>query len=151
MPVPEDLANDLDVPVELRICPIVREPDGLALSSRNQYLYPVQRRSATVLCHALEHGRALIEQGEQSPAVVQRALAQPIQGTPGAVLDYAAVVDADSLQPVATLQGPVLLAVAVKFGATRLIDNLLFEPPSARRRRDPNEPARSSLAPLGGG
>jgi pantoate--beta-alanine ligase len=122
----EQMVRDLNVPVRLRICPIVREPDGLAQSSRNQYLDPNQRRQATALCRALDEARRRVEGGERDAAVVQQLLAARIQETPGAVLDYAAVVDADSLQPLTRLQGTVLLALAVKFGSTRLIDNLLL-------------------------
>jgi pantoate--beta-alanine ligase len=120
----QQMVHDLDVPVRLRICPIVREPDGLALSSRNQYLDPNQRRHATALYQALEEARRLVEGGERDAAVVQRGLAQRIQETPGIVLDYAAVVDADTLEPLTRLKGTVLLALAARFGATRLIDNL---------------------------
>ena len=118
------MVRDLDVPVHLRICPIVREPDGLAQSSRNQYLDPNQRRQATVLYRALQEAGRLVEEGQRDAAVVQRTLAARIQETAGAVLDYAAVVDADTLQPLTRLKGDVLLALAVKFGPTRLIDNL---------------------------
>jgi pantoate--beta-alanine ligase len=118
------LVADLDVPVKLRICPIVREPDGLALSSRNQYLDPNQRRRATALYQALEEARGLVEGGERQAAVVQHGLATRIQETEGAALDYAAIVDADTLEPLTRLKGTVLLAVSARFGATRLIDNL---------------------------
>jgi pantoate--beta-alanine ligase len=121
------MVRDLDVPVEVRTCPIVREPDGLALSSRNQYLTPEQRGHATVLYRALEEARAMVEAGERDAAVVRRAVAGRLAAAPGAVVDYAEVVDYDTLQPLGRLGGQVLVAVAVKFGATRLIDNLLLE------------------------
>jgi pantoate--beta-alanine ligase len=120
------LIDDLNVPVRLHVCPTVREPDGLALSSRNQYLDPDQRRHAVVLAHALREAQRLVERGERDPEAVRRALVAPIEATPGATLDYAAVVDAGTLRPPARLRGDVLLAVAVKFGPTRLIDNLLL-------------------------
>jgi pantoate--beta-alanine ligase len=126
----QQMVRDLNVPVELRVCPIVREADGLALSSRNRYLDAEQRRRAVVLSQALAEARQRIEQGERDAAVVQRAIVERIHSTPGAVLDYAAVVDADTLQPLERLCGEVLLAVAVKFGATRLIDNLRVVVPS---------------------
>jgi pantoate--beta-alanine ligase len=122
----EQMVRDLDVPVRVVRCPIVREPDGLALSSRNRYLDAEQRRHAAGLWRALDEARRSVEQGERDAAAVQRALAARLVALPGAVLDYAAVVDADTLQPVRRLHGTVLLAVAVKFGATRLIDNLLL-------------------------
>jgi pantoate--beta-alanine ligase len=121
------MVRDLDVPVEVRVCPIVRAADGLALSSRNQYLDPEQRRHATVLHRALAEARARVEGGERDAAAVRRALAERLASTPGAVVDYAAVVDYDTLQPVERLRGQVLIAVAVKFGGTRLIDNVLVE------------------------
>jgi pantoate--beta-alanine ligase len=124
------LVRDLDVPVRLHVCPIVREADGLALSSRNQYLDADQRRRAPVLHEALNAVRALIAGGERSATVVRQDLVRRIESTPDVRLDYAALVDADSLQPVDPLQGNVLVALAVKFGTTRLIDNVLvFVPP----------------------
>jgi pantoate--beta-alanine ligase len=123
----QQLARDLDVPVEVVVCPIVREADGLAHSSRNRYLDASQRRHATVLYRALEGARARIEAGERDGEVIRMLLAERVTATPGAVLDYAAVVDADTLAPVARLSGATLLALAVKFGSTRLIDNLHYE------------------------
>jgi pantoate--beta-alanine ligase len=124
------MVRDLDVPVRLRICPIIREPDGLALSSRNRYLDADQRRHAVVLHRALETARGLIDAGERDPAVVQQAMTRLIAATPGAALDYAAVVDYETLRQLERLRGEVLLALAVKFGATRLIDNILIQLPA---------------------
>jgi pantoate--beta-alanine ligase len=120
------MVRDLNVPVEVRVCPIVREPDGLALSSRNAYLTPEQRRHATALYRALTAARELVEAGERDAGTVRAAMAGIIAATPGAVLDYADVVDAETLRPVPRIAGKVLAALAVKFGATRLIDNLLL-------------------------
>src|SRR5205823_369534 len=89
------MIRDLDVPIRVRVCPIVREPDGLAQSSRNQYLDPNQRRQASALYRALQEARELVEKGTRDASVVQQTLAARIQQTPGAVLDYAAVVDAE--------------------------------------------------------
>src|SRR5438309_5107306 len=114
------MVQDLNVPVRLRTCPIVREPDGLALSSRNQYLDPIQRRHATVLHRALTEAKGRIEAGERDASAIRHFVAARIQATPGATLDYAAVVDAKTLQPLDRLRGDVLIALAVKFGATRL-------------------------------
>jgi pantoate--beta-alanine ligase len=122
----QQMVRDLDVPVEIRVGPTVREADGLALSSRNQYLDANQRRHATVLYRALEEARARMAAGQRDAEVVRRLLAERIAATPGAVLDYAAVVDAETLTPLARLDRPALLAVAVKFGSTRLIDNCLI-------------------------
>lgn len=121
------MVRDLHVPVEVRIGPTVREPDGLALSSRNQYLDATQRRHAVVLVQALEAARSRIAAGERDAAALQRAMVDRVAGTPGAVLDYAAVVNADTLQPVERLSGATLLALAVRFGSTRLIDNIAIE------------------------
>lgn len=125
----QQMVGDLNVPIALRICPTVREADGLAISSRNRYLDADQRRRAVVLYRALQEARTLIEQGERSAATVQTVLAKRMQATPGAELDYAAVIDADTLQPLDHLRGKLLLALAVKFGSTRLIDNLAVQVP----------------------
>lgn len=123
----QQLVADLYVNVKIVVVPTVREPDGLALSSRNQYLNPEQRRQAPVLWQALKEARARVADGERDAAAIQQLLTERIRATPGAVLDYAAVVDADCLEPISQLKGRVLFALAVKFGATRLIDNLVVE------------------------
>jgi pantoate--beta-alanine ligase len=120
------LVDDLNVPVRLRVCPIVREPDGLAMSSRNQHLDPTQREHAPALFRGLEEVRKRVEKGEREARVLREVLAARIAATPGAVLDYAAVVDANTLKPISKLTGEVLVALAVKFGGTRLIDNLIL-------------------------
>jgi pantoate--beta-alanine ligase len=121
------MAADLNVPVVVRVCPTVREADGLALSSRNVYLDAGQRRNAVALSAALELGRALVEGGERDPRRVCGVMEARIAATPGAGLDYAVAVDADSLRPLDRLHGRVMLAVAVRFGGTRLIDNVLVD------------------------
>jgi pantoate--beta-alanine ligase len=123
----QQMVRDLDVPIRLRICPIVREPDGLALSSRNQYLDAEQRRHAVVLHQALDYAQVLIAKGERNAAVVQQAVADRIKATPGAQLDYAALVDPLTFRSVERIGKEVLVALAVRFGATRLIDNLKIE------------------------
>jgi pantoate--beta-alanine ligase len=128
----QQLTRDLDLTVEIRVCPIVREPDGLALSSRNRYLNPVERRHATVLYRALREAHDSVEAGERSGPAVRRRIEERVATTPGAVLDYAAVVDAESLRPLKRLEGRILIAVAVKFGSTRLIDNMIVDTPPAR-------------------
>jgi pantoate--beta-alanine ligase len=122
----QQMVRDLDVPVTMKICPIVREPDGLAMSSRNQYLDGEQRRNATALYRALEVVRQRIATGERRAAPLVQAAKELIGATPGARLDYAEIVAWDTLQPVTTLHGQVLIALAVFFGTTRLIDNLLI-------------------------
>lgn len=120
------MVRDLNVPVHVVVGPTVREPDGLALSSRNRYLDAAQRRHAVVLYQALHEARSHLEAGERDPETVRRVLVEQIAATPGAALDYAAVVDAETLVPPKRVHGPTLLALAVKFGSTRLIDNVLW-------------------------
>ncbi len=120
------MVRDLDVPVEVRVLPTVREPDGLALSSRNKYLDADQRRHAAALSRALAEARDRVAAGERDGEALRALLTERVAATPGAALDYAAVVDADTLAPVARLSGPTLLALAVRFGTTRLIDNVLL-------------------------
>jgi pantoate--beta-alanine ligase len=122
----EQLVADLNVAVRIRRCPIVREPDGLALSSRNQYLDSEQRQRATVLSRALAEVRRLFEAGERGAAALEAVLRARVEGTPGARLDYATVVDYDTLQRVDRVSGTALAALAVYFGTTRLIDNVLL-------------------------
>jgi pantoate--beta-alanine ligase len=122
----QQLVRDLNLPLEVRICPTIREADGLALSSRNRYLNAEQRRYATVLYRSLLEVQAAVEKGERDPVVLQRRLAERIKVTPGAVLDYAEVRSAETLLAQPRLQGDVLVAVAVKFGGTRLIDNIIL-------------------------
>ena len=120
------MVRDLNVPVEMKICPILREPDGLALSSRNVYLDADQRRHATILLRTLAALQQRIDAGERQSEPLLTLAKSLIEATPGARLDYVAVVDAETLQPLVKLQGNVLTAVAVYFGTTRLIDNLLL-------------------------
>jgi pantoate--beta-alanine ligase len=123
----QQMVRDLDVPVEVRVCPTVREPDGLALSSRNQYLDPQQRRQAPVLFQTLEDARALVGRGERDAGKVRQVLASRLATAAAARPDYVAVVDWETLAPVERLQGRVLIALAVRFGSTRLIDNILLD------------------------
>ena len=123
----QQMVRDLNVPVEVVVRPTVREPDGLALSSRNQYLDADQRRKAVALNEALAAAEAAIRAGERNPIVIEHTMAHRIAEASGAKLNYAAAVDADTLQPVTPLRGTILLALAVRFGATRLIDNRIVE------------------------
>ena len=99
------LARDLDLRVELKMCPIVREPDGLALSSRNVYLDVEQRKNATVLYRSLQKIRERIEAGERNSATLIKDVCAMIEATPGARIDYVAIVDFERLQPLANLRG----------------------------------------------
>ncbi len=122
------MTRDLNMDIEMVSCPIVREDDGLARSSRNAYLNPRERKAAPVLHRALEGARSLLEQGERDPAALVRSLRAVLDAEPLARIDYTEVVGAHTLAPVATVDGPVLVALAVFIGKTRLIDNLLFTP-----------------------
>ena len=123
------MVRDLDLAVEIRVCPIVREPDGLALSSRNAYLSPDARRRALVLSKSLQLARELVEQGELSASRITRQMREVIVTAGEAEIDYIALVDPDSLEPVDRLTTRTLAALAVKIENTRLIDNCFLEPP----------------------
>jgi pantoate--beta-alanine ligase len=125
----QQMVSDLNVPIEIEVVPTVREADGLALSSRNRYLTPEQRKHAPVLHQALEQAHLNILAGETRPEVIELEIIAQIKATPGAQLDYAAIVDWKTLKPMQHLAGRVLVALAVRFGTTRLIDNMLVTVP----------------------
>ena len=125
--VVKQLVQDLQLPLTVRVLPTVREPDGLAMSSRNRYLTSSQRAHAAVLYHALGLARRRIRAGERRAAPILRAMRRLIRGTADARIDYVALVDAATLEPQARLHGRVAILVAVWVGRTRLIDNLLVE------------------------
>ena len=118
------MTSDLSLPVEVVARPTVRELDGLAMSSRNVYLTPEEREAAPVLYTALRSGVASIAAGERDPAVVRDLMADIIRAEPLAELDYAQVVDAESLTVPEPLSGNLRLLAAVRFGRARLIDNV---------------------------
>lgn len=120
------MVRDFDMDVELVVCPIAREPDGLAMSSRNVYLTSEQRQQALVLRRALTRVRAAIDQGERSSEKLLEIGKTLIAEEPGARLDYFVIVDRDTLEPVLNVAGGALIAVAAYFGTTRLIDNLVI-------------------------
>ena len=117
---------DLNLGVEIVVCPIVREADGLAMSSRNAYLSPQQRRSALVLSRSLAHVKKLSEQGERCTAKLAAAGTQVFAEEPSVRLDYFEIVNPDTLEPVEHISGPDLVAVAAFVGGTRLIDNIVL-------------------------
>jgi pantoate--beta-alanine ligase len=121
------MARDLHSGVEVIGCPTVREADGLALSSRNAYLSPAERRAAPVLNRALGAAAARARAGERDAAGLAALVRDAIAAEPLARLDYAEAVDAATLEPVATIDRPVLLAAAAWFGRARLIDNVVIE------------------------
>jgi len=120
--------RDLNLGVEIDVVPTVREEDGLAMSSRNAYLSPEERRQAPVLYRSLRIGEDLIRAGERSASRVAAAVTAEISGKSSARLDYVSVADAETLEPAATLEagGAVIISLAARFGSTRLIDNILI-------------------------
>jgi pantoate--beta-alanine ligase len=120
------MARDLNFPVEIVGCPIVREPDGLAMSSRNSYLDRGQREAALVLHRALSQVEKTFRAGERGMTNLLKTGKQVVLAEPGARLDYLEIVDPDSLDPVADFRKPALVAVAAFVGNTRLIDNVLL-------------------------
>ena len=119
------MAVDLDLDVEVVTCPLVREPDGLALSSRNAYLSPEERKAALVVSISLRWAERAIGAGERDAAKVIAGIRAAIEAEPLARVDYVEAVDPVNLEPVAEIRGDVLIALAIFVGSTRLIDNIL--------------------------
>jgi pantoate--beta-alanine ligase len=118
------MARDLSYPIEIVICPIVREPDGLAMSSRNSYLNPSERQAAGVLYRALTAARTAYQSGERSAERLRQIVAATIQAEPLARLQYVSCADNETLQEIdGVITRPALLSMAVYLGKTRLIDN----------------------------
>lgn len=124
--VVKQMVTDLNFPVEVISCPIVREADGLAMSSRNSLLSSEERAEATVLYQALQEAKDLVAQGNKDAVFIQKQLSDTIAKRKLAKIEYIEIVDADSLQPVEVITGDVLVALAVHFGETRLIDNTVI-------------------------
>lgn len=121
------MVTDLNLDAEIVVCPIVRETDGLAISSRNAYLKPAERRAATALFRALDAARREILAGERDAVRLLARVREILAAEPLAAVDYAELADADTFEPVVRLRRSCLLLLAVSFGKTRLIDNLLIE------------------------
>ncbi len=124
------MVNQLDLPVELVPCPTVREFDGLAISSRNTYLSPEEREQAACLFLALTEAAEGARAGERDARRLVAVMAREIGATPLARLDYAAVVDDATFEPVDVIDGPARAVVAARFPSARLVDNLLLPPPA---------------------
>lgn len=122
----QQMVRDLHFPLAVIMIPTIREADGLAMSSRNQYLTPEERQSATCLFRALEEARRLYENGERAIPRLEVGLRTILSQTPSAQIEYVAIIDAKSLQPVSTSTKAILMALAVRIGRTRLIDNLVL-------------------------
>jgi pantoate--beta-alanine ligase len=120
------MVADLAFPNQIVACPTVREPDGLAVSSRNAYLSPDDRRRATALYRALRAGRAVVEAGGRDPAAVEAAARDLLEDVPGVEPDYVALVDPVTFEPVKQAEPGQVLATAARVGRTRLIDNVIL-------------------------
>ncbi|MBP3438261.1 MAG: pantoate--beta-alanine ligase [Sutterella sp.] len=120
------MARDMSYGIEIIGCPIVRDADGLAKSSRNTYLSPEERKAALVLSRAVRLGEKMVAEGETRAAVVLNAMQTLIEGEPLALIDYVSAVSLDTLMPVTEMKSGVLTAMAVYIGRTRLIDNFII-------------------------
>ena len=121
----QQMVRDLNQNVEICVCPIIREKDGLAMSSRNTYLTPEEREQSTVLSASLEMAQQMVENGERDAARIRKAIEELILSKDKTRIDYVEIVSAHNLKPIQVLFGKCLIALAVKFGATRLIDNIM--------------------------
>ena len=121
------MVKDLNVDTEIIGCPIIREEDGLAKSSRNTYLSADERQAALVLSRSLKIGKQLVDAGEKSAQAIKDAIIAEINKEPLAKIDYVDVVDFDTITPTETIGKSVLVAIAVYIGKTRLIDNFIVE------------------------
>ncbi|MCX7843075.1 MAG: pantoate--beta-alanine ligase [Clostridia bacterium] len=121
------MAKDLNMNLEIVTCPIIRETDGLAMSSRNVYLSPAERKAALVLSRSLKEAKEMVERGERSAGKVEAFITERISEEELAVIDYVKVVDMENLAEIHTIRHRALIALAVWFGKTRLIDNIIVE------------------------
>jgi pantoate--beta-alanine ligase len=121
------MVDDLNMNVKIVAVPIVREADGLAMSSRNQYLNAAERKASLVLSQSLAKARQLLVEGEKDTAVILTVMQEMVCREPLAIEEYISIVDTQTLQPLKQISGAALVAMAVRFGKTRLIDNLLWE------------------------
>lgn len=129
----QQMVRDLNVPITVQICPIVRETDGLAMSSRNRYLSPTERQEALVLWKSLGLAADLVAQGQRDAALLTERMRALVMNVPGAKIDYIALVDPETLEPVTTVDRPTQALLAVHVGGTRLIDNCRLEPAATPR------------------
>ena len=121
------MVKDLNYNIEIIGCPIIREEDGLAKSSRNSYLNPEERNAAVILHKALTQGKEMICSGEKKAETIVKTITEIIESEPLSKIDYVELVDSEKLKPVKTIEGPILTAVAVYIGKTRLIDNFFVD------------------------
>jgi pantoate--beta-alanine ligase len=121
------MVADLNQPLEIVVCPTVREPDGLAVSSRNRYLSEEQRRDATVLYRSLQKCREMIEAGAASADAIRGAMIAVLREVPALKIEYVSLVDAETLKELTQVEGQILAAIAARLGPARLIDNILVD------------------------
>ncbi len=124
------MVRDLDLPLEIVVCPTVREADGLAMSSRNRYLDPAARAQAASLSRGLARAQAALSAGERDAAKLAGLIRAEILAAGPCAIDYAAIADPDTLAPVAAVDRPAVALLAVRIAGTRLIDNAILEPPA---------------------
>ncbi len=124
------MVADLNMPLEIVVCPTVREPDGLAMSSRNQYLSPQHRKDATIIYRAIRKGQEMIRAGSTDSSEVITQMQATLAQVPALQPEYISIVDAETLEQIDPLGGKVLIAVAARLGSTRLIDNAVVDIPT---------------------
>ncbi len=123
--VVRQMAADLNVPIDVRICPTIREPDGLAISSRNRYLTPDERRRALALSRSLQLAEELVASGERNVEIIRKPMIHQIESVGGVTIQYIAFVADGTVTPVEHIDSPTTIALAATVGKTRLIDNTL--------------------------
>jgi pantoate--beta-alanine ligase len=121
------MVADLNLPLEIVVCPTVREPDGLAMSSRNQYLRPQERQEATIIYRSLQKAAESIQAGETDAVRITGQMDEVLRQVSALRVEYVSIVDADSLEDLQQVRGRVLVAVAGRLGSTRLIDNIVVD------------------------
>ena len=122
----DTMVKDLNMPIKLKILPIVREKDGLAMSSRNIYLRKADRANAIILYKSLQQAKRMIASGVKNANTIIHTIRKVIKSTPRAKIDYISILSSKDLEPVKRLKGKILIALAVYFGKTRLIDNIII-------------------------
>jgi pantoate--beta-alanine ligase len=122
----QKMVKDLNMNVRVIVCPTIREPDGLAMSSRNVYLTPEQRKQATILNRSLQLAKDLYDKGERNAPKIKQQMTELIQKEPLAVIDYINITNPETLEELDTIQGKALVSMVVIFGNTRLLDNVII-------------------------
>jgi pantoate--beta-alanine ligase len=132
--VVKKMVADLNMPLEIVIVPTVREPDGLAMSSRNVYLSPEERKAALVLSRSLRLAEGMLSEGEKDAEKVRGAMHALINREPRAFIDYISIADGETLEELATIKPDAVISLAVRFGRTRLLDNLIVKQDERNRK-----------------